>query len=154
SLFATNLRSTLPNTGVNDGIIDTIRSRPQYFWYFNNGVTVLCTKVAKAPAGGTDRRLGHFTFTGAQVVNGAQTVGSIAGALATTENAAADGTAPVPVNVPGRVMVRFIELEGTEEGFGAEVTRWTNTQNRVGGREFLALDPEQVRLANEFALDG
>jgi hypothetical protein len=154
SLFATNLRSTLPNTGVNDGIAHTIRSRPQYFWYFNNGVTVLCTKIAKAPAGGTDRRLGHFTFTGAQVVNGAQTVGSIAGALAAAENAAGDGAAEVQSNVPGRVMVRFIELEGTEEGFGAEVTRWTNTQNRVGGREFLALDPEQVRLANEFALDG
>lgn len=153
ALFATNLRSTLPNTGVNDGIADTIRSRPQYFWYFNNGVTVLCTKIAKAPAGGTDRRLGHFTFTGAQVVNGAQTVGSIAGAIAAAKDAAGDGTELEP-DVPGRVMVRFIELEGTEEGFGAEVTRWTNTQNRVGGREFLALDPEQVRLANEFALDG
>lgn len=154
SLFATNLRSTLPNTGVNEGIADTIRSRPQYFWYFNNGVTVLCARISKAPAGGTDRRLGHFTFAGAQVVNGAQTVGSIAGALAASESPSGNGETETDVKVSGRVMVRFIELEGTAEGFGAEVTRWTNTQNRVGGREFLALDPEQVRLANEFALDG
>ncbi len=51
-------------------------------------------------------------------------------------------------------MIRFIQVEGAYDGFSRDVTRWTNTQNRVGGRDFLALDPEQSRIAHEFEIDG
>jgi hypothetical protein len=50
-------------------------------------------------------------------------------------------------------MVRFISLEGASPDFASEVTRATNTQNRIGGRDFLSLDPEQARLRDEFAVD-
>ena len=53
-----------------------------------------------------------------------------------------------------RVTVRFISLENCPQDFAEEVTRATNTQNRVGPREFVALDAEQERLATELALDG
>lgn len=143
ALFSSNLRATLPDSSVNDGIEKTLTSTPEHFWYFNNGVTVLCNKVAKAPMG--DRRAGVFDFDGIQVVNGAQTVGSIAQAFPAGATGA-DSSA--------RVMVRFIELRDTEPEFGSSVTRLTNTQNRIGGREFAALDPEQTRIAHEFDLDG
>jgi hypothetical protein len=144
ALFSTNLRSTLPDSSVNDAIMETVQKEPELFWYFNNGVTVLCEEVVKSPAGGSDRRVGHFEFRGSQVVNGAQTVGTIARALGVSDQSEEN---------PGRVMVRFIELAQAQEGFGVRVTRSTNTQNRVGGREFLALDPEQVRIAREFEID-
>ena len=38
--------------------------------------------------------------------------------------------------------------------FGSEVTRATNTQNRIERRDFVALDPEQERLKTELQLDG
>ncbi len=103
---------------------------------------MLCESVEKSPAYGADRRLGNFTFSGASVVNGAQTVGSIARAAKRSELDQA------------RVMVRFISLEGAPAEFATSVTRATNTQNRIGGRDFLSLDPEQARLKSEFGLEG
>jgi hypothetical protein len=50
--------------------------------------------------------------------------------------------------------VRFISLADCPDNFAAEVTRGTNTQNRVERRDFVALDETQERLANEMAVDG
>lgn len=143
-LFSRNLRSTLPDSEVNEGIYETVTRAPAKFWFYNNGVTALCSSFRLAPSG-SDRRVGKFQFSGVQIVNGAQTVGSIGRAAATSDQ---------ELSANARVMVRFIELEGADDGFGSEVTRWTNTQNRVGGRDFLALDPEQTRIASEFEIDG
>jgi len=77
-LFAKNLRQFLGRgSDVNDSLIETLVNDPGRFWYFNNGITVLCEKVAKSPRGGTWKKTGHFEFSGVSVVNGAQTVGCI-----------------------------------------------------------------------------
>lgn len=52
------------------------------------------------------------------------------------------------------MFVRLISLESCPGGFDKTVTRATNTQNRIGSRDFAALDPNQQRLASEFVLDG
>ena len=39
-------------------------------------------------------------------------------------------------------------------GFGEEVTKTNNRQNRIENRDFVALDPEQSRLRSELAIDG
>jgi hypothetical protein len=41
-LFARNIRGYLGQTDINRGIEYTIRKEPYYFWYFNNGVTIIC----------------------------------------------------------------------------------------------------------------
>jgi hypothetical protein len=143
ALFSKNVRVVLSNSEVNETLIDTLRENPEAFWYYNNGVTILCEKISKSPAYGTDRRIGAFSFSGADVVNGAQTVGSIAKA------------SRLGVDLSqAKVTVRFISLEGAEPQFANSVTRATNTQNRITGRDFLALDPEQSRIKNEFLVEG
>ncbi|MFF5178519.1 AIPR family protein [Micromonospora sp. NPDC000316] len=142
SLFAKNVRVVLGGSEVNDSLVETLTNDAGSFWYFNNGITVLCESVEKSPVYGADRRVGNFTFSGASVVNGAQTVGSIARAAQRSELDQA------------RVMVRFISLEGAPPEFANSVTRATNTQNRIGGRDFLSLDPEQARLRSEFGIEG
>jgi hypothetical protein len=142
-LLSKNVRVVLPDSEVNSSVLTTIRQNPEDFWYFNNGVTVLCDRIEKSPIGGSDRRQGQFTFKGVSVVNGAQTVGSLAKAAAQGEQDQLSST---------RVMVRFISLEGAAEGFGKKVTRATNTQNRIGGRDFVGLDPQQSRLSEEFSV--
>ncbi|ACV79025.1 AIPR family protein [Nakamurella multipartita] len=143
SLLSQNVRVLIPDSEVNDGLVATLTDTPGKFWYFNNGLTVLCDRISKAPLGGADRRLGRFTVEGASIVNGAQTAGSLA-----RFSAAAGDLAEV------RVLVRFISLENSPADFAKDVTRATNTQNRIGGREFVALDPEQARLRDEFAVAG
>lgn len=140
ALLAKNVRVVLQDSEVNASIIDTLQNRPEVFWYYNNGITVLCDRFRKAVAGGTNRAVGHYVMEGASVVNGAQTVG----ALARAKLPSADGLASV------QVTVRFISLDGATDTFASDVTRATNTQNRIGGRDFLSLDPEQGRLRDEF----
>lgn len=144
-LLAKNVRVFLGDSEVNKSVKKTALTNPELFWYFNNGITVLCKSYEKTLAGGTDRRIGNYVIKGASVVNGAQTVGSLA-----SINAGPDAKQLEHI----RVAVRFISLDDAEEDFGSRVTRATNTQNRIGGRDFVGLDPEQDRLRNEFAVDG
>lgn len=144
-LFVENLRLYLgSNSDVNASIVDTLVNSPQHFWYLNNGITVLCDRFGKKPLAGGNKKTGYFSFTGVSVVNGAQTVGCIGKAVNDHPEAVADA----------RVSVRFISLENCPEGFGAEVTRGNNTQNRVERRDFVALDSQQIRLVTELAIDG
>lgn len=145
SLFDKNLREFLGRSSeVNASLLETLRHAPERFWYLNNGVTVLCERVGKAAAGSTMKKSGVFEFVGVSVVNGAQTVGCIGEAATEDPGLVADA----------RVMVRFISLESCPPGFASEVTRGTNTQNRVERRDFVALDSEQTRLRDEMAIDG
>jgi hypothetical protein len=145
ALFSKNLREFLGRSSdVNASLLETLRTTPERFWYLNNGVTVLCERVRKAAVGSVMKKSGSFEFTGVSVVNGAQTVGCIGEAALEDPALVADA----------RVMVRFISLENCPPDFASEVTRGTNTQNRVERRDFVALDREQTRLKEELAIDG
>lgn len=142
-LFARNLRKFRGDTEVNRAIKATLVRSPGKFWYFNNGITVLCNSIGKKAIGGATRDTGHFVCEGVSVVNGAQTVGNIA-------NAVAQG---FPKARDAKVLVRFISLEDCPPNFATEVTTATNTQNKIEQRDFASLDPEQERLRTELMLD-
>lgn len=140
-LFGRNIRGSLDLTDVNQGIRSTLRTAPESFWYLNNGITILCASLTKAFAGGS-RAFGKFELSGANVVNGAQTVSSI--------HEVAREDPDVVANA--RVWVRLITLDACPPGFAAQVTEATNTQNQVVARDFVALDPVQATLRQDFAL--
>ncbi len=142
-LFARNLRKFTGSTDVNEGIKETLRSEPAKFWYFNNGITILCSSLKKKPLGGGKRNSSVFVCEGVSVVNGAQTVGCIG------ELSRLDGTNLVDACVS----VRLISLAKCGDAFGEEITRAANTQNRVERRDFAALDPEQERLRKELQIE-
>ena len=144
NLFARNLRHLIPVSDVNDSIVETLLNDPENFWYFNNGIKVLCNSVQKRPIGGSGRRVGQFRCEGVSVVNGAQTVGCI-GAGADQDAAAVDRA---------WVSARFISLDNGSFEFAGSVTRATNTQNRIERRDFVSLDPQQHRLRRELELEG
>lgn len=145
-LFTQNLRLFYTASGVNTAIQRTLVESPENFWYFNNGITVICDAVGKTLVGSPGRSLGVFNCEGVSVVNGAQTVGSIGTVV---------GSAPEIGEefVRAFVPVRIISLEKTSPEFGRQITRAANLQNAVGNREFAAMDPLQHRLATDFALD-
>lgn len=143
-LFEKNLRQFLGTSPVNQDIVDTLLKRPEYFWYFNNGITAVATVVAKKPIGGNSAESGIFECTGFCVVNGAQTVGAIV---------AASNQDPQTV-AKAMVSVRIIASEQSPPAFASEVTRFTNTQNAIEKRDFVALDPEQERIRQELHIEG
>lgn len=143
-LFEKNLRQFLGTSLVNRDIVDTILTRPEDFWYFNNGITAIASEIAKKPIGGNSSESAIFECTGFCVVNGAQTVGSIHAASAQDPDALARAMVPV----------RIISSQKSPPVFSSEVTRYTNTQNAIEKRDFVALDPEQERIRQELHIEG
>jgi hypothetical protein len=144
-IFSKNIRSFLGgSTVVNEGLADSIRKAPSHFWYLNNGITALCGSIRKRPIGGASHEAGTFDCDDVAIVNGAQTVGVISELGPAFQNELQQA----------RVPIRLISLEGCPPEFAMEVTRATNTQNRVDSRNFVALDPEQDRIRAELLVDG
>lgn len=144
-LFAGNLRGVLGKTEVNQEVASTIANRADDFWFFNNGVTVVASSIAKNLAGGSNRDIGSFKAENASIVNGAQTVSTIGRYAGATEHLQ-----------KVRLLVRVISLSKAENGadYAAQITRTNNTQNRIEARDFVTQDPEQSRLKRELALEG
>jgi len=143
-LFAKNIRHYKGSSETNEGIMKTLKEVPKDFWYFNNGIKILCESFAKKPLYGDDRSVGLFTARGISIVNGAQTVGCI-GAI---------GKSDLEKLLEAKVMVQFISLENTPENYDVQVTKLSNTQNKIGGRDFAALDPEQERIRRDLWMSG
>ncbi|MBK6019009.1 AIPR family protein [Streptomyces sp. MBT53] len=138
-LFNLNIRNPLGRTPINNALINTLTEEPAHFWYFNNGVTVLCESVEKdrQSVRTPQQRPLVLKLRNASVVNGAQTVRSIAEAVASDETAAS-----------AQVSVRII-VTGKATDFAKETTQATNRQNRVEARDFIALDPVQASIMED-----
>lgn len=142
-LFTKDIRKFLGDNTVNESVQSTLKGRPEDFWYFNNGITILSSKVQKKALGGSTREMGIFVCEGASVVNGAQTVGNIGQAYITH---------PCEVE-SARVLTRVISLERCPAYYANELTRATNTQTRIEKRDFVSLDPQQERLRTELQIE-
>lgn len=140
-LVSKNIRYALGDTDVNSQIRNTATNNPEHFWYFNNGITLIAMDVIRAPAAAASHTSGNFEFKGASIVNGAQTVSTLA---------RVDDQALGKV----KVTIRIILLKDAPEQFGADVTRTNNLQNRVEGRDFVSNDPVQAKIKSEMAMEG
>jgi len=143
-LFARNLRSLLGDTDVNTEMRQTLTDSPESFWYFNNGITIIASRITKTMAGGGGTDLGTFHCNDISIVNGAQTVSTI-GKYATN--------APDQLT-QALVPVRVISLENASANLGTLITKTNNRQNRIDNRDFVTLDPEQSRLRAELGVEG
>ncbi|MDX3384480.1 AIPR family protein [Streptomyces niveiscabiei] len=138
-LFNLNIRNPLGRTSINNDLIKTLNEEPANFWYFNNGITVLCDTVEKTEQSmlAPQHRPLTLTLHNASVVNGAQTVRSVAEAMA------ADATA-----AEAQIGVRII-VTGKREDFAKKTTQATNRQNSVGPRDFITLETVQAAIQQE-----
>lgn len=143
-LFDQNVRYSLGVTSVNAGMVDTLLGSPHEFWYFNNGITVLCDSIRtrfsnlRQPT----NHSAHLELTNARVVNGAQTVASLHYAYMRDPEAVQDAA----------VSIRVICLDGAPIDLAQRITQATNKQNSVEERDFAALDPQQELIREDFSL--
>ncbi|MGW1142663.1 AIPR family protein [Streptomyces zhihengii] len=148
NLFNLNIRNPLGLTSINNELTATLTQEPARFLYFNNGITILCESVKKSQQSllAPEQHPLGLVLNGASVVNGAQTVRSIADAVAKGSGDAAYA----------KVGVRVI-VTGEARDFAKKVTQSTNRQNRIEARDFVSLDPVQASLMEEmkaeFGLD-
>ncbi|QQO24080.1 AIPR family protein [Bradyrhizobium diazoefficiens] len=140
NLFAGNIRNFLGSSEVNSAIANTLATDAEHFWFYNNGITIIAEGFKRQAIGGNDRSVGIFDCTNVTIVNGAQTVGTIGRFLADDENAAF-------------LQARIIEVSDPDSSLGKQITRASNTQNKIDARNFVALDPEQERLRTELLIE-
>lgn len=133
ALFAYNIRTFLGRKSLNKDIIRTASEDPDRFFYFNNGISAICTKLDIDPT--MDAPI--VTARNFQVINGAQTIGALAKSDTTPECL---------------VLLRITEGESvkTEKGFNASIIRYNNTQNVVKASDFRSNDPIHVWLERQF----
>src|SRR5262249_2896586 len=70
ALFTLNIRNYLGNTATNKLLIKTLRSESHHFYYFNNGISCLAEKL--------EPKEDRVVTKGLQIINGAQTIRSLA----------------------------------------------------------------------------
>ena len=143
ALFEENIRNFKGSTIVNEGISTTIQQRADQLFYFNNGVTFLCESIAPIGPRDETRTHGKFRVRGLSIINGAQTVGSVA----------RENPAHYELN-PAQLLATFICLEGAEDDFAGQVTHYRNSQNTVNEKDFAALDENQKHWQQTLALDN
>ncbi|SHF58294.1 AIPR protein [Lactonifactor longoviformis DSM 17459] len=143
-LFAKNIRYYKGSTEVNQGIRDVLKNNPEKFFYYNNGIKILCKKITKKAVYSTGRETGLFALEGVSLVNGAQTTGVIGSVYAEMPEIVSDA----------KIFVQMIDLGDADEEQAVQITKLSNTQNRIDGKDFASLDLNQERLRMELSFGG
>jgi len=134
-LLEGNVRSFLSAKGkVNSGIQGTIRSNPEMFFAYNNGITATAEGVEVEC-----RSDGVFITeaTNLQIVNGAQTTASLAASQRK------DGADLSQIFVQMKLAVLPPERAGE---LIPDIARYANSQNKVSDADFFANHPYHVRV--------
>lgn len=140
SLYAANVRAFFGDNKVNQKVAETIANEPQHLFYLNNGVTAICQKIDPTP----ESTLGHdgeFEIKNLSIVNGAQTIGTIATNLPDGDHAAS-------------VLVKIIEVPSDSSELAQKIARTTNHQTSVENLDFLSTHPRHQQIASTLQQSG
>lgn len=134
-LFSLNIRNYVGDTSTNKDILKTAINSPGAFFFYNNGISAVASKIEEDPNTCTLR------CTRLSVVNGAQTVRSLWRAHKQD-----------PANVAKAfVSIRVSEVPFRDDEFLKNVTQYNNTQNAIKISDFRSNDPVQIQLAQRFS---
>ncbi|MBI2856664.1 MAG: AIPR family protein, partial [Chloroflexi bacterium] len=137
-LYERNVRRFLGGRGkVNRAIQETLRTNPERFGLYNNGITIVATDFVPSDDGVT-------VLVDPYVVNGCQTTRSIWDVCYQRLEAGGHGASPELEGWKERaargVVVTKIARVGPDGGaLEQAITRYTNTQNAIREKDFLAL---------------
>jgi hypothetical protein len=149
-LYEKNVRKFLGNKKkVNKGIEQTIERYPERFGLYNNGITIVAESVK--PTGNNE-----LTLKNPFIVNGCQTTRSIWSVLQRQLNSG--GGSPTESHIKWQaklseaVVITKIVVVGNEgEELLTETTRYTNSQNAVSEKDFIALEKDFRSWAPAFS---
>ncbi|OGX12810.1 MAG: hypothetical protein A2351_00015 [Omnitrophica bacterium RIFOXYB12_FULL_50_7] len=136
-LLELNVRSYLQaKTKVNKGIRNTLNEHPEWFLAYNNGITIVATKVATS--NNHDGNLQLTSITGMQIVNGAQTVASIHRAI-TVDN--------IP-NISGvNVLAKITTVDPKLLNMVVpNISLYSNSQNKISEADFTSNHPFHIKI--------
>lgn len=134
-LLEANVRSFLQaRAKTNKGIQKTIKEQPELFFPYNNGLSATADAVSCVQ---TKEGLAVSKISNLQIVNGAQTTGSIHGALKTSKEQLAQVFVQMKLTV--------VPPERSEE-IVPKISEFANTQNKVNAADFFSNHPFHIRM--------
>jgi hypothetical protein len=138
-LFARNVRGFLGNTDINKGMETTLAREPEFFWYYNNGITIVCDYAERVSRSGRD----VLRLMNPQIINGQQTTRTLARQVSDKPRAS--------------VLVRVIRVprsaDGNSNHFETLVSRIvsaTNWQNAIRPSDLMSNDRRQIEIERQF----
>ena len=134
-LFAQNLRYYVKNAKVDANIVESIQSFPENFWYYNNGIILICDDYIVQ-----DNSILISNFS---IINGGQTTKLIG---------------ETDFDTDFFVQCKIIKNKYSEENdrleFIANVAEASNTQKPIKDKDLIANRPEQRLLKKQLAAAG
>lgn len=155
SIFDMNIREYLGNKGVNKNIYTTLLDPEERknFFYYNNGITVICDKMSKITTQPSEYNINAvFKIDNPQIVNGCQTVNSIYEALKNV-----DPTVLEKEYKDSFVMLKILEIDrenSIEDILYKNIVKYNNSQNAIDEKTFVANTDIFNRLQIEFEKKG
>lgn len=140
-LLEANVRSFLSvkGKGVNAGIQATLKSSPELFMAYNNGLVLVADEARTAHL--ADGSPGILWLKGMQIVNGGQTTASIYFAKKRFPE-----TDLSRVRVPAKVIILKETDPAREEALISDISRYANSQNSVKQSDLSANKPFHVEI--------
>lgn len=154
-IFDKNIREYLGNRGVNKNMYITLLDSDdrKNFFYYNNGVTVICDSMGKINTQASTYNMNaYFEITNPQIVNGCQTVNTIYEALKNVDPAQLEKEYKDTF-----VMLKILEIDQGntyEDSLYKNIVRFNNSQNPIDEKTFVANTDIFVRLQREFEEKG
>lgn len=138
-LFARNIRGDLGKTKINKQMRQTLKKKPETFWYRNNGITIVCNSAQRE--GVANRPI--LVVTNPQIINGQQTTYALHDV----------GKWARKANVAVRVIaVPRSSSETGRDDYGPlvnSIVEATNTQNQIKPSDLRSNDRKQIALQAE-----
>jgi hypothetical protein len=142
-IFARNIRGYLglgtKKKDVNRSMVVTLTTEPERFFYYNNGITMICDDAVKRSRQGRD----ILQVSNPQIINGQQT----------TRVLAAHSTEARRASVLVKVIRVPREVAHNGDGFEAlvsQIVAGTNWQNPITASDLMSNDRIQVDLERSF----
>ncbi len=158
-LFEENVREYLGTRGINNGIIKTLQSSTdrENFFYYNNGITLICEelKTLRPSAGMSSGQQNQYGFElkNPQIVNGCQTINSIAEVLSRcSESKLASEFGRTFVLVKMYVFDKHTREE--KSGLDQSIVMYTNSQNGISEKAFASKAKYFANIQSEFKKRG
>lgn len=150
-LYEKNVRRFLGNRRkVNKGIESTLLENPERFGLYNNGITIVVEDFEKLPNNI------EYCLTDPYVVNGCQTTRTIWGVLFNKLESGGTGTNEElekwkdKLN-QGIVVIKIVKVGSRGEQLLKDTTRFTNSQNSVSEKDFIALEGDFQNWSKQMA---
>jgi hypothetical protein len=129
-------------TSVNQGMVATLESEPEKFFFYNNGITIVCDAAERKGSQGRD----FLRVDNPQIINGQQTTRTLAAHAKLAEKAS--------VLVKVIVVPRDTSQRDGFDGLISAIVAGTNWQNAIKQSDLMSNDRRQIEIERAFRKVG